>query len=66
MMGALDKIPGLEDKSRPQRAEKDRKGMAPVFTVPLENIILREGENAHFETKLTPTDDPKLRVCQIQ
>jgi titin len=62
MMGGLDKIPYLEDKSKPQRSEQARKGQAPVFTVPLENIQLREGENAHFETKLIPTDDPKLKV----
>lgn len=36
---------------------------APRFTVPLENINdLREGENAHLEARLTPTDDPDLRV----
>lgn len=36
---------------------------APVFTVPLNNVGgLREGENAHFEGKLIPTDDPKLKV----
>ncbi|GFY64285.1 titin [Trichonephila inaurata madagascariensis] len=36
---------------------------APRFTVPLENITdLREGENAHLEARLTPTDDPDLRV----
>lgn len=62
MMSALDKIPVLEDKSKPVRPEQARKGQAPVFTVPLENVQLREGENAHFETKLFPVDDPKLKV----
>jgi len=62
MMGGLDKISILEDKSKTPKSERERKGQAPVFTVPLENIKLREGESAHFETKLIPTDDPKLRV----
>lgn len=36
---------------------------APRFTVPLENINdLREGENAHLEARLTPTNDPDLKV----
>lgn len=61
-MSVLDKIPILEDKSKPLRPEQVRKTQAPVFTVPLENIQLREGENAHFETKLLPLDDPKLKV----
>lgn len=41
----------------------EERGKAPVFTVPLSNIDnLREGENAHFEARLTPTDDPNLKV----
>jgi hypothetical protein len=60
MMSVLDKIPYLEDKSKPIRPEQARKTQAPVFTVPLENVQLREGENAHFETKLLPIDDPKV------
>lgn len=36
---------------------------APRFTVPLENVTdLREGENAHLEARLVPTDDPDLKV----
>jgi hypothetical protein len=52
MMSALDKIPILEDKSKPIRPEQARKGQAPVFTIPLENLNLKEWENAHWETKL--------------
>lgn len=41
----------------------EERGKAPVFTVPLSNIdSLREGESAHFEARLTPTDDPRLKV----
>lgn len=65
MEGGLEKIQNLEDsmlKTRDERITEER-GQAPVFTVPLANIdSLREGENAHFEARLTPTDDPKLKV----
>ena len=35
---------------------------APRFTSPISNSILKEGENAHFEGRLTPTDDPNMSV----
>lgn len=65
MEGGLEKIQTLEDSLIRQKDEKvtEEKGKAPVFTVPLSNIdSLREGENAHFEARLIPTDDPKLKV----
>lgn len=65
MEGGLEKIQTLEDSMVRQRDETvtEERGKAPVFTVPLSNIDnLREGESAHFEARLTPTDDPKLRV----
>lgn len=65
MEGGLEKIQTLEDSLVRQRDEKtsETKGQAPVFTVPLSNVdSLREGESAHFEARLTPTDDPKLKV----
>ncbi|XP_068082222.1 titin [Anabrus simplex] len=65
MEGGLEKIQTLEDSLIRTRDERtsETKGQAPVFTVPLSNIdSLREGENAHFEARLTPTDDPKLTV----
>ena len=38
-------------------------GVAPRFTVPISNIEdLKEGENAHFEARLIPTDDPTLSI----
>ncbi|XP_045531935.1 titin isoform X5 [Pieris brassicae] len=65
MEGGLEKLQTLED-SMIRRKDVDvteTKGKAPVFTVPLSNIDnLREGENAHFEARLTPTDDPKLKI----
>lgn len=65
MEGGLEKIQTLEDSMVRERDERsiERGGKAPVFTVPLSNIdSLREGESAHFEARLTPTDDPKLKV----
>ncbi|KMY97015.1 uncharacterized protein Dsimw501_GD13415, isoform H [Drosophila simulans] len=65
MEGGLEKIANLEYSMVRTREEttEETKGKAPVFTVPLENIEnLREGENAHFEARITPADDPKLKV----
>ncbi|XP_018334860.1 titin [Agrilus planipennis] len=65
MEGGLEKIQTLEDSLIRQKHEDvtEEKGRAPVFTVPLSNIDnLREGESAHFEGRLIPTDDAKLKV----
>lgn len=67
MEGGLEKIQTLEDSMIRQRDETstEERGRAPVFTVPLSNVDnLREGESAHFEARLIPTDDPKLKVCK--
>ena len=62
-MDSLQKIQSLEDKERYDGAVEEVRRQAPVFTVPLNNVAgLREGENSHFEGRLTPTDDPKLKV----
>lgn len=62
-MDSLQKIQSLEDKERHDGAVEEVRRQAPVFTVPLNNVAgLREGENSHFEGRLTPTDDPKLKV----
>lgn len=68
MEGGLEKIQSLEDSQMRSRDEKtvETKGMAPVFTVPLSNLNnLKEGESAHFEGRLIPTDDPKLKVREF-
>lgn len=65
MEGGLEKIQTLEDSMIRTKDERSAEivGKAPVFTVPLSNVDnLREGESAHFEARLTPTDDPKLKV----
>lgn len=65
MEGGLEKLQNLEDSMirRKDTTVEEERGKAPVFTVPLSNIDnLREGENSHFEARLTPTDDPNLKV----
>lgn len=65
MEGGLEKIQNLEDSNIRSRDEHvdEIKGRAPVFTVPLSNVdSLREGENVHFEARVVPTDDPKLKI----
>ncbi|RXG68646.1 Titin, partial [Armadillidium vulgare] len=65
MEGGLDKIQKMEDTAwmRRQTDISDKAGMPPKFTVPLNDIDgLKEGENAHFEARLVPTDDPRLKV----
>lgn len=68
MEGGLEKLQNLEDSMirRKDTTVEEERGKAPVFTVPLSNIDnLREGENSHFEARLTPTDDPNLKVRKI-
>ena len=69
MTSGLEKIRDLEDSSRMTRHVKEEEltKQAPTFTKPLENIEgLKEGENVHFEARLTPTNDPKLKVIVLQ
>jgi titin len=60
----LQKIQTLETmKMRTSMQQSSAAGCAPRFTVPISDIAdLREGENAHFEARLIPTDDPTLTV----
>ncbi len=65
MESGLEKIQTLEDSMIKTKDTKivEHRGQAPVFTSPLSNVDnLREGENAHFEARLVPTDDSKLTV----
>lgn len=46
-----------------QVVEEARTFQRPVFTQPLQNLDnLTEGELAHFECRLIPVGDPRLRV----
>lgn len=65
MESGLEKIQNLEDSHIRNKDEtiEETKGRAPMFTVPLSNVdSLREGENVHFEARVTPVDDPKLKI----
>lgn len=65
MESGLQKIQNLEDSHIRSKDEtiEETKGPAPMFTVPLSNVdSLREGENVHFEARVTPVDDPKLKI----
>lgn len=68
MEGGLEKIQTLEDltiRSKDERATVEIR-QAPMFIEPLLNIdSLREGESAHFEGRLTPINDPNLKVIFI-
>ena len=60
----FEKISQLESlKMKAASGDEPTSGVAPRFTVPIENKDnLREGENAHFEARLIPTDDPTLSI----
>ena len=60
----LSRIQKLESmKMTKSTSSAMTQGVAPRFTVPISNIEdLKEGENAHFEARLIPTDDPTLNI----
>ena len=60
----IERIQHLESmKMRSSHEETITHGVAPRFTVPIENMNdLKEGENAHFEARLIPTDDPTMTI----
>lgn len=62
--GTLQRLHQLEDTSRHQRqtAQEDTVTQAPVFTLPMKDLRVAENQAAHFEARLIPVGDPKLRV----
>ena len=59
----ISKISQLESgKIKISAEDGPTSGVAPRFTVPIEGSNLKEGENAHFEARLIPTDDPTLSI----
>lgn len=61
---AMEKFQVLEDANRFQRetqVEEERRP-APRFLTPFKSLRLNEGEAAHFECRIEPTDDPTLQV----
>lgn len=62
--GALERIRQLDDSSRYSRqsVQDEVVTQAPVFTLPIKNVNVAENQAAHFEARLIPVGDPKLRV----
>jgi len=60
----LERIQHLEAHKLKMAAEgQATAASAPRFTSPLSNVTdLKEGENAHFEGRLLPTDDPTMTI----
>merc|ERR1711936_637641 len=64
MEGAMDKIADLEGLGRRRVHEQppEDADAPPEFLSPLEDLVLAENSLAHFETRLTPINDPSMRV----
>lgn len=60
----LHRLHHLEDSSRYQRqsAQDELITQAPVFTMPVRDIRVAENQAVHFEARLIPVGDPKLKV----
>ncbi len=70
MEGAIDKIADLEGMGRLRSADRpgegDGAGQPPEFLLTLQDLLLVENSLAHFETRLTPINDPSMRVEWFQ
>lgn len=62
--GALHTLRHLEDSSRYHRESviDEAVTQAPVFTLPVKDIRVAENQAVHFEARLIPVGDPKLKV----
>lgn len=62
--GALLKLHELEDSSRSQRTvvQEEIVSQAPVFTLPIKDLQVAENQAAHFEARLIPVGDSRLKV----
>ena len=59
---ALEKIKYLESKHQRTAEEELAVSEAPQFGHQLKNLTIDEGVPAHFETTLTPVNDPTMKV----
>lgn len=61
---ALGRLAQLENANRYQRQSviEDAVTQAPVFTQPMRDITTVESQAAHFEARLIPVGDDKLKV----
>ena len=64
MEGAMDRIAQLEGlgRLRGEQASEEDLNQPPEFLSTLEDLLLAENSLAHFETRLTPINDPSMRV----
>lgn len=62
--GAMERITELEDTSRYQRhaVQEEIINQAPVFTLPIKDVRVAENQAAHFEARLIPVGDSRLKV----
>ena len=44
------------------KEEMTTKYSAPVFSTPLKDVTVNEGERSHFEAKVGPVGDPSMTV----
>lgn len=60
----MEQLQYLEDRSRINRSEyvEESTAQAPVFTSSIKNIVIKEGQRAHFECRLIPVSDPTMKV----
>lgn len=61
---ALQRLRYLEDTSRYQRKTitEETVTQAPVFTMPIKDLKVAENQAAHFEARVIPVGDSKLKV----
>merc|ERR1719338_3993 len=60
----MDKIANLEGLGNRRAYEQppEDTDAPPEFLSPLEDLVLAENSLAHFETRLTPINDPSMKV----
>lgn len=60
----LQRLRHLEDSSRYQRkaVQEETVSQAPVFTMPIKDLRVAENQAAHFEARVIPVGDSKLKV----
>jgi titin len=64
MEGAMDKIANLEGLGRRRIMDNPSEDLdaPPEFLSQIEDLLLAENSLAHFETRLTPINDPSMKV----
>lgn len=63
-----DALPIIEALETPREAKPDSAEPvfeSPVFITHLNNVELKEGENAHFECNVEPSKDPTMEIGML-